>query len=652
MKKRIISFLLAVTLVLSAAAYADMPDAQAADTSIDKMVAAMSTKEKITQKLMVDFRQWNNDKGEAEGMTVLNDEVEELIGEYKFGSMILFAENIKTTKETVALTKKMQAAVIDEGGIPMFIATDQEGGRVYRLGSGTALPGNMALAATGNSKYAKKAGEIIGSELSSVGINTTLAPVIDVNNNANNPVIGLRSFSDNASVVGEFGGKYIEGLGEYNIIGCAKHFPGHGDTATDSHTGLPEVTKTKKQLLKNELAPYKKVIASGIDMIMTAHILYPKLDDTQLLSEKTKKLERRPATLSKKILTGLLRKELGFKGVIITDAINMQGVADNFSADQLTLEAFKAGADIVCMPVTGVTEKTEWKKQMDAVIDYSVQAVESGELSKKTLDNSVKRILKLKKKRGILDYKAKNYTVKKATATVGSAANRKLERKIAAKAVTVIKNKNKTLPLKVKKKEKVLMLVPNDNQRAQMVVGFNRAKKAGVVPESAKVKVYRFSEEDYEIQGDLQKDLDWADTVIAASEVSNTAGMSYAKWSSIAVKGVTEYCDTNDKRCVVMSIDKPYDVQLYPKADAMLAVYGSKGSTVDVTDKLLSGSTAMGTDAYGPNIIAGVEVALGVYGATGKLPVDVPVFDAEKGTYTSKVKYKRGFGLTYKSLKK
>ena len=648
MKKRIISGLMAAMLILSAVTGVEMPETQAADTSIDKLIDGMSTKEKITQKLMVDFRQWNNDNGETEDMTVLDDEVEELIGEYKFGSIILFAENIKTTKETVALTKDMQEAVMDEGGIPMFIATDQEGGKVYRLGSGTALPGNMALAATGDSKYAKKAGGIIGSELSSVGINTTLAPVIDVNNNANNPIIGIRSFSDDASVVGEFGGKYIDGLQQYDIIGCAKHFPGHGDTATDSHMGLPEVKKSKKQLLKNELAPYKSVIADGIDMIMTAHILYPKLDNTKLLSEKTNELERRPATLSKKIVTGLLRKELGFKGVVITDAMNMKGIKDYFSVEQATLEAFKAGVDIVCMPVTGVPDRTEWKKQMDAIIERSVEAVEDGELSEKALDSSVKRILKLKKKRGILDYKAKDYTVKKAVATLGSAANRKLERKIAAKAVTVVKNKNNTLPLKVKKNEKVLMLATYDNERAQMVLGFNRAKKAGVIPESAEVRVYRFSEDDYEIKGALQENLDWADTVIATSEVTNTDAMAYDKWTSIAVKGVTEYCKSGNKTCVVMSIFNPYDVQLYPEADAILATYGSRGSAIEVTDKLLSGSTAVGANAYGPNIIAGVEVALGVYDASGKLPVDVPVFDAEKRVYTDKVKYKRGFGLTYK----
>ena len=316
---------------------------------IQTIVQNMTLRQKIAQCLMMDFRKWNDAEGEAQNMTRLAPEVKTILEEYQFGAVILFAENIQKTGDTVALTKEMQDAATAKGGLPLLIATDQEGGIVYRLGSGTALPGNMALAATGDSNNARLAGEIIGRELESVGINTTLAPVIDVNNNANNPVIGLRSFSDDANIVGEYGAQYIKGLNAYDTIGCAKHFPGHGDTDTDSHTGLPEVKKSLDQLKNNELKPYTIAIDKGIDMIMSAHILYPGLDDTTVLSEKTGKEERRPATLSHKILTDLLRNDMGFQGVVVTDAMNMEGISKRFSMGQATTEALKAGADLyVC----------------------------------------------------------------------------------------------------------------------------------------------------------------------------------------------------------------------------------------------------------------------------------------------------------------
>ena len=276
---------------------------------VEKMVAEMSLRDKVTQMMMPDFRQWTIN-GSVQDMTVLHDDVRKIIEDYNFGSVIYFANNIKTTEETFQMTLEIQAAATKDGGIPLLIAADQEGGSVYRLGSGTALPGNMALGATykiNGTKYALEAGKIIGSELSVLGINTNLAPVVDVNNNANNPVIGLRSYSDDATIVGELASAAIAGMAEYNVIGTAKHFPGHGDTATDSHYGLPVVDKSLDVLLENELKPYLVAIDQGIEMIMTAHILYPQLEGDKILSNKTGNYESVPATMSDDILTGLLK---------------------------------------------------------------------------------------------------------------------------------------------------------------------------------------------------------------------------------------------------------------------------------------------------------------------------------------------------------
>ena len=254
---------------------------------VKEMIAGMSVRDKVTQMLMVDFRKWGETSATATDFTVMNDQVRKIVEDYNFGSVIYFANNIKTTEETFALTQEMQAAATKDNGIALLIAADQEGGSVFRLGSGTALPGNMALGATFDTENSYKAGKIIGSELSVLGINTDLAPVVDVNNNANNPVIGLRSYGDDATAVGEMAAASIAGMAEYNVIGCAKHFPGHGDTATDSHYGLPIVDKSLDVLKEVELKPYEVAIEEGIEMIMTAHILYPQLESDKILSEKT-----------------------------------------------------------------------------------------------------------------------------------------------------------------------------------------------------------------------------------------------------------------------------------------------------------------------------------------------------------------------------
>ena len=617
-----------------------------ATSRVDKLLSSMSTKQKITQMLMVDFRNWDEDTSdnvEAKGFTKMNPQVEKIVEDYDFGAVIFFADNIVETAQSYQLSTDLQKAATKDNGIPLLISCDQEGGTVYRLGSGTALPGNMALGATGNLEYAKNAGQIIGSELKAVGINTTLAPVVDVNNNPNNPVIGLRSYSDDAEIVGKMASANIQGLAEYNVIGCAKHFPGHGDTATDSHYGLPVVNKTKDVLMQNELKPYEVAIDQGIEMIMSAHILYPELDNTKVVSAKTGKEESVPATLSKKILTDLLKGEMGFDGVVCTDAMNMKGIANTFDEVQAVKLAINAGVDLICMPT--VLANLNDLKNLDAIIDGVEEAVKTGEVKESRLDDACRRVLTLKEEKGILDWKESDGSVENAEAVVGSKANRELERVIAANAVTVIKNTDNVLPLDVKENEHVLMLCPYNNERSQMVMGWNRAKDAGLIPESAQVDVFRF---DWNQTVETLKDkLDWATTIILNSEISAPNKMVYTDWRSGIVNNVVNYAHDNDKTSIVMSVDKPYDVQLYENADAILAVYGCKGSSVDVTDALIGATSDK--NAYGPNIIAGVEVALGVFGAQGKLPLNIPRFDSETLTYTEEIVYPRGYGLTYAS---
>ena len=655
---------LASAMSLSMVASMAMSGVGATTSRVDSLLSNMSLRQKITQMMMVDFRQWKTADEEAKSdFTKMNSEVQKIVEDYDFGSVIFFANNIKETEQSFDLTMDLQKAATKDNGIPLLITTDQEGGIVYRLGSGTALPGNMALGATGDVNNAKIAGEIIGSELSSLGINTTLAPVVDVNNNANNPVIGLRSYGEDAEMVGKMASAEIEGLAEYNVIGCAKHFPGHGDTATDSHYGLPMVDKSKEELLNNELKPYQVAINQGIEMIMSAHILYPQLDSTTVYSEKTKQQEKLPSTLSHKIITDLLKNELGFNGVVVTDAMNMAGIAATYDEVQAVKLAINAGVDLICMP-TNITCLEDMSK-LDAIIDGVEKAVNDGEIQESRLDDAVTRVLTLKENKGILDWKESNYSLEKALATVGCDENRAKEREIAAKAVTVVKNENNTLPLNVTKKSKVLLVAAENNQRSLMKYGAERAKNAGLIPDGAEVKVTRYMDRTLAsdatvINADgstytssMTDLLDWCDTLVVVSDNSglNVAKAHYNNNYTGTPYNLVDYVEKADasKTTVVISANKPYDVQMYPNADAIMAVYGSKG---DPTEQLIGGATGS-TSASGPNITAGVEVAFGVFGASGKLPVSIPKYvltttaAGEVGSFSDEILYDNGYGITY-----
>lgn len=612
---------------------------------VKTMVSKMSLQDKITQMLMMDFRYWDESLEEGSdqtGFTEMNDSVRSILNQYRFGSVIYFAQNLTDTDQAFQLTMDLQNAAMENKGIPMLICADQEGGSVYRLATGTALPGNMALSATGNIEYARMAGEIIGSELNALGINTTLAPVVDVNSNANNPVIGLRSFGDDPQTVGTMASAVIEGMAKHNVIGCAKHFPGHGDTSTDSHYGLPIVEKTKAELLQCELNPFEIAVSQGVEMIMTAHILYPMLEPDRIISEKTGQEEMLPATMSDDIITGLLKGELGFSGIVVTDAMNMAGITDCWTPEQAVITAIQAGIDMICMPcsVHGPGQVEDLERIIQAVTD----AVENGTIPQERIDDAVTRILNVKKNRGILDWNAEDYSLEQARNTVGSPEHRKTEREIASAAVTLIQNKDNTLPLKLTSDSKVLMMVPYDNEKAQMILGWNRALEAGLIPDGAEVQVVRFNAE---TTPDTHRELvEWADVLIFNSEISKADRLNGGRWESAYLLDTIRQAEQLGKITVVQSVDKPYDVQSYPDADAVLAVYGCKGSSLDPTEALVGGVTAS-ENACGPNIVAGVEAILGVANPAGSLPVAVPFY--ENGNFSSQICYPRGYGLRYRT---
>ena len=612
---------------------------ETASPEVEKLIENMPLKQKVTQMIMPDFRKWQEANQESpQDLTKVNAEVADAIDKYDFGGVILFAENVKETKQTLALTQDMQKAAIENkannGKIPLLLAIDQEGGIVYRLGTGTALPGNMAIGATNDPKLAKEAGQIIGRELSALGLNVDFAPVLDTNNNPQNPVIGLRSFSSDPNRVAYLGIPMMKGIQDYNVAVAAKHFPGHGDTAVDSHTGLPLVDKSLAELEKLELLPFKKAMDEGVDLLMTAHIQYPQIEKDQVVSKETGEKIYVPATLSDDILTGLVRKKYGYKGVIVSDAMGMDAIAKNFGEVEAVKMAIKAGVDLVLMPTT-LRSKADLTK-IDTIVNAVVDAVQTGDISEERLNESVRRILTLKEKRGVLNFDPSARTAEKAEEAVGSSLNRDLERKIAAAAVTVVKNEENTLPFKVQTGDHVLLLGAFENEVPGLNLGMRRLIADGVLPKDTSYVAKNFTKES--TLDSLKEDLEKATHIVVISEIGYEGQLDKDFWRTKIPTEIVNYANTNHKKAAVLSISKPYDVANYPAAKAILAVYGNKG--MDPTESLKP------DNAFGPNIPAGVEVIFNGKEHLGTLPVDIPKIVGGKMSETEYA-YRIGHGLFY-----
>ena len=322
---------------------------------------------------------------------VINDHIRNLITRYNVGNVILFEKNCQSPEQVFKLVQELQELSMTHNGVPLFVTIDQENGIVNRIFDGvTNFPGNMAQTAGATLEETEKIAEYTGNGLKALGINFNLAPSLDVNNNPKNPVIGNRSFSDSADIVAERAIYAARGYEKAGVIATAKHFPGHGDTELDSHLALPTVSHSRDRLDAAELLPFKTAIKSGIPAIMSAHIVFPALDDSGL-----------PATLSKKILTDLLRNELGFEGVLMTDCMEMKAIDNLYGTVKSTPIAIKAGADLICLSHTEAT-------QIAAIEEVKTLLASDHELQAR-IEEACARVVALKKRYGIVDLLANSY---------------------------------------------------------------------------------------------------------------------------------------------------------------------------------------------------------------------------------------------------
>ncbi|WP_432149080.1 glycoside hydrolase family 3 protein [Streptomyces sp. bgisy029] len=434
----------AATGVLAAAgpASAHVTDAST-DRRLRRIIAGMSLEEKVGQLFVT--RVYGHSATEPDQADIDANLREigvrtaaELVSTYHVGGIIYFAwaHNTRDPHQIADLSNGIQQAALGERSrVPLLISTDQEHGIVCRVGEpATLLPGAMALGAGGSRSDARRAAWIAGAELAALGINQNYAPDADVNVNPANPVIGVRSFGSDPQAVAELVAAQVKGYQGAGVAATAKHFPGHGDTNTDSHTGLPVIEHTRQEWEELDAPPFRAAIRARIDSVMTAHIVVPALDPSE-----------DPATLSRPILTGILREELGYDGVVVTDSLGMEGVRTKYGDDRVPVLALLAGVDQLLNP-----------PNLSVAYNAVLEAVRGGEISTARIEESVLRILRLKSKLGL--FRDPFVSRRGVDRTVGIRKHLADADRIAERTTTLLADPGALLPLSRRTHRRLLVV--------------------------------------------------------------------------------------------------------------------------------------------------------------------------------------------------
>jgi len=516
----------------------------------------------------------------------------ELIAKYHVGGIIYFgwAHNTREPHQIADLSNGIQkAAAAQRVPVPVLISTDQEHGIVARVGApATLFPGAMALGAGGSRDDARTAARIAGEELFAMGIRQDYAPDADVNVNPANPVIGVRSFGADPQAVARMVAAEVKGYQGAGIASCAKHFPGHGDTDTDSHVGLPYIHHSAEEWERLDAPPFKAAIAAGIDSIMTAHIVVPAFDPSE-----------DPATLSRPILTGILRERLGYDGVVVTDSLGMEGVRVKYGDARVPVLALKAGVDQLLNPP-------------DLAVAHGavLTALKEGELHERDLDAKLLRILLLKERRGL--FKDPYTTHRAVDRVVGTRAHLATADRIADRTTTLLRNDTGILPLSRRREGRVL------------VAGVDAAAPSGTGGPPTTVLARALTELGFTAtalstgQTPTQQRIDEA--VAALRERDAVVVATYNVTAASGQRKLVEALLATGKPVVQLAVRNPYDIAQLTGVTAALASY----SWTDV------------------ELRAAARVIAGQRNPAGRLPV--PIMRADAPT---RALYQMGHGLTY-----
>jgi beta-N-acetylhexosaminidase len=510
---------------------------------VEGILARMTTEQKVGQLFVVYFAD-----------AVFSSALEEMISDYHVGGIIIFGRNVAGLSGLASLINDAQeAATSAEPAVPLFVAADQEGWPVLRLRDGaTIFPSAMAVGATGSETDAQLMAVTMAREMKAVGINMNLAPVMDVNSNPVNPIIGTRSFGSSPELVSRLGASVIRAYQNEGIVTVAKHFPGHGDTSLDSHLSLPVVGHDLARLEAVELAPFREAILAGVDCIMTAHLSVPSLDP----------VSNRPATLSPPILQGLLREQMGFEGLIATDSLGMRAITDQYDVGTAAGLAFQAGADLLLFGDDPGHDPSEQRYAYNQVL----QLVEEGTVPLSRLDDAVRRILLVKVRRGILDWQA--VEVDRVEEELGTAEHLAAARQVARDSITLVRDEEGLLPLS-----------------AESVIFAVYPSGAGALGEA----LARYAPDVRLIEVGLSPSATQIEEVVsqaASAEVVVLGTLDVQRYpEQVQLVRVLE----DHHAVVAVALSSPYDLLRYPQVSTYLATYGLAPVSMDALAQVLVG---------------------------------------------------------------
>lgn len=522
-------------------------------------------------------------------------QVKEWIDKYHIGHVYLASSRMDPVR-TAGFINNAQSA----SRIPLLIHSDLEPGPGGRFDGGTILPPLMGIARTGSDSLAYLAASITARESRAIGIHLINSPVLDVNINPDNPVICIRSFGDNPRLVAELGKAYVRGLTDNGLIGAAKHFPGHGDVSVDSHSKMPSITASRERLDSIEFYPYRQLIPAGLKAIMTAHISVPVLDPTPGL----------PATMSEPILTDVLREELGFDGLIITDAFDMGGILESGSFEESAVRSILAGNDIVLL----------WTKpRFETVFPYVLNAVKEGRISEARLNASVHRNLIAKVWVGL--HMDKYVDTEKIPRIVDTQEHRNQALMIYERSITLVKNQGPILPLPADNKKITVLSVNDDNNHLHIARTFmseieNRSETSSTISIDPQTPA--------DVLKKALAEAKKADVIIVGLFARIMARRGSASLINDDLARFIQDLAKGDAPVFVVSFGSPYLISRFPEVDGYMV------ATEPTWD-------FYGYDKYRPGQIAAAEALFGEKDITGKLSVNIPDL------------YPSGHGLVYKA---
>lgn len=531
------SFIISVIIIFSGYLYPNQfPwNKSWAESTLDKLTLREKIAQMMVYRMNMHYLNYNSDEWK---------EIEDLISSDGIGVLhIWFGE----TGSALTMLNKIQR----ESKIPILVEADIESGLGRRYPGAVTLPPMMAIAATGNSKFAYEAGRISAEESRGVGIHFNLAPVVDVNNNPKNPIINTRSFGEHPDSVIKYSREFIKGLHEHGMLTTAKHFPGHGDTETDSHSSLAQIPSDSARLWQIELPPFKNAIESGVDAIMVAHVNSPEY---QIHSED-------PATLSKFWIQDVLRSKMKFDGVIITDAMDMGGIVKKYSDSYALIETIKAGSDIIIQ-----------NNQMKKSIDLVEKAVKNGIISEQRINVSALKVLKMKERLGL--HKNKIISMDDTHISVGKKSNFDLASEIGNRSITLVKNNDNILPLKPKSNDTfyIVDLYDGANNHNESIVTKSLRENG------YKVRSFQIDKSDSLIVANHILDQIPSDGLVLLNAYANPV-----EWKeNIFLPSVeADFINRLIKKCstvIITSFGSPYLIQDFPEAPVYICAY--KGSSV------------------------------------------------------------------------